>query len=192
MKKNKQALTDEQIPDSLLFSEDSEQEMSDEEVKSLLDNWLMPFSTRALDRRVLQSYRAQRARLPLWRRMLAVSISVPIPIAATMIVILGLGMIMLSRKSKPTQTSAPSTFVERIRTVEVPVIKERVLTRIVYRDRTFPGANQSSPIAAENISLTVDSTENAKSYFTGISLVGYQPNESMDLKVLKRTEKNEK
>lgn len=169
-----------------------EESMADSELKSLLRRWQSPHPPRALDQRVMISYRAQTARLPLWRRILTTSISVPIPVAAAMVAVMVLGTFVLTRKSDGIAQQEP-IIVERIRIVEVPRVEEKVVTRIVYRNRSNEKTDQDKQsIAPQNISLTIADEENAKGYITGADLAGFQPNREMNLKVIRKTDENEK
>src|SRR5436190_10957632 len=70
-------------------------------------------------------------------RLATASVSVPAPVAAIVIVLFGLSIAfaMHSRRRPITEPlSGTSPIVTR--TVEVPVIRERTVTRVVYRDRS--------------------------------------------------------
>jgi hypothetical protein len=162
------------------------------EFKALLDKWQVSASSRSLDQRVLLAYRAQTARRSLWRRMLTASIPLPVPAAAVLAVILVWGATALLRQRPAPAPQAPA-IVERTRTVEVPVVQERVVLRVVYRERKrVPAAGTGSLHAPESMSLALASGENSQGYFTDTDLAGFQPNAEMNFKVIKKADKNEK
>lgn len=166
---------------------------ADREFQSLLDNWQAPAPLHILDQRVLLSYRAQTTRFPLWRRILTSSISVPVPVAAALVVVLALAATALLRQR---QTPAPQTspiIVERIKSIEVPVVQERIVPRIVYRERKPLPASPTRPGSApESMSLALAGDENSQGYFTDTDLAGFQPNAEMSFKLIKKADKNEK
>jgi hypothetical protein len=165
---------------------------AEEELKSLLGQWQAPSAPRSLDQRILVAYRAQIVRSSFWRRLLTSSISLPVPAAAALAVILVLGAAALMRQGSAPEPQAP-TIVERTRTVEVPVVQERVVPRIIYRERRPVLASQTKPsLAPESISLAMGGEENAQSYFTDTNLTGFQPNAEMKFKVIKKVAGNEK
>jgi hypothetical protein len=166
---------------------------ADREFQSLLGKWQAPTSLRALDQRVLLSYRAQTTRLPGFRRILTSSISVPVPVVAALVVVLALAATALLRQRQAPAPQASPIMVERIKAIEVPVVQERVVQRIVYRERkpalTYPTRHKSVP---ESMSLALASGENSQGYFTDTDLAGFQPNAEMNFKVIKKADNNEK
>lgn len=183
---------DERQSEPRFYVADSIEAEEEKEFQSLLDQWQAPSSSLSLDQRVLISYRAQTTRLSSWRRLLTSSISLPVPVAAALAVIFVLGAAALMRQRPAPEPQAP-TIVERTRTVEVPVVQERIVQRIVYRERQPVLALQTKPLLApESISLAMAGDENSQSYFTDADLAGFQPNADMNFKVIKEGDKNEK
>jgi hypothetical protein len=100
----------------------------DRELRTLLREWEPPPVPSSLEDRIL------RRRQPLWRFLFAGQIRVPVPVAicvATLIGVLGW------RLATPTALPPPQIVIKPER-IEVPV--ERVVERIVYRDRPAPAA----------------------------------------------------
>jgi len=105
----------------------------DRELKNLLGEWSPPDITSSLDQRILTSYRRQFLHRPLWRRWLTGSISLPAPVAVTAALLLCATSYLAARKATSyTLEPAPATSVVKIVEVPVPVVKERIVTRVVY------------------------------------------------------------
>lgn len=171
---------------------DLEELDADSELQALLGKWPTPASLRALDQRVLLSYRAQTTRVPWWRRMLTSTISLPVPVAAALVLVPALAAAALLGQRQLPAPQAPPIIVERIKAVEVPVVRERVVSRIVYREKKPAPASSARPKSAlESMSLALASGDNLQGYFTDTNLAGFQPNAEMNFKVIKKADKNE-
>jgi hypothetical protein len=108
--------------------------VEDRELKNLLGEWRTPEITGSLDQRILTSYRRQVLR-PAWRRWLTGSISLPAPVAVTAALLLCATSYLAARKATSyTLEVPPKTASVKIVEVPVPVVKERIVTRIVYKN----------------------------------------------------------
>ncbi len=97
----------------------------DLELRELLETLAPPAPSRILDSRVTDSFRRfhQRSR---WRRLLTAKITVPIPIVALLLLVaLPVARLALSLRDVPP----PPRIEERVRVVEVPIVREKVVTR---------------------------------------------------------------
>jgi hypothetical protein len=109
--------------------------LEDRGLKNLLGEWRAPEITSSLDQRILTSYRRQFLHRPLWRRWLTGSISLPAPVAVTAAVLLCATSYLAARKATSyTLEPAPATSVVKIVEVRVPVVKEKIVTRVVYKN----------------------------------------------------------
>jgi hypothetical protein len=80
----------------------------DPELGRLLEEWTVPALPDTLDRRVLDSYRTQVGRAPLWQRFFTTSLRVPLPVAVALLLILALAFWVPRRKPEPPmETSEP-------------------------------------------------------------------------------------
>ena len=102
------------------------------------------------------------------------SISVPVPVAAALLLIFTLPLLLLSRTREP---GVPEIQVVHV-PVEVPVVQERVVTRVVYR----PTSRRSRP---RTTATRVDST-------FARTLDGFKPTEEIKLTVIKGGATNER
>jgi len=99
------------------------QELNDHELDLLLREWKVPHAPSRVRARVFA-----RSDRPWWRRIWTASIRIPLPVAACLALALALGG---WRWLAPPQ---PRVVIKTER-VEVPVVTERIVTRLVYRDR---------------------------------------------------------
>jgi anti-sigma factor RsiW len=137
---------------------------------------------------------AKPAALPLssrlWfglRSLTTSSVRVPVPAAVALLVFAGLLLFSArSRGQSNVITTSPQVAVET-RTVHVPVIQERVVTQIVYRDKKRRNRSEASPYAisnSENLAAASSSHEPGKKRF---SLAGFKPTDQVNLTIIKGT-----
>jgi hypothetical protein len=106
--------------------------LEDGELNRLLASWQTPETPGGLDQRVLASYRGHFNRGRLWRRWLMGSIRIPVPIAAVALLSLCATSFLAARKATDVSTVNPPPAVPT-KTVYVPVVKEKIVTRVVYK-----------------------------------------------------------
>ncbi len=113
------------------------------------------------------------------------SVRIPVPVAAGLLLFLVASFAFALNSRRPINTPPPMVVTK---TVEVPVaqetVRERVVTRVVYRerDRRQPSRAQANAIAARR-------TEPAG---TPISLVGFKPTNEVKLTIIKGSYRDEK
>jgi hypothetical protein len=170
----------------------------DEEMRDILSCWAIRGAPASLDERVLASYRARFNVVPLWRRVLIGSISVPIPVAAAATLLLMLAGYFAFRNQSPV--GLDGLRITRIddppRIVEVAVPQERTMTRTVYIDKRRVGKQSERHKPAGNDSARVVSVarteEDKGAYLTRTDLSGFQPARDMSIRVIRRSDDNEK
>ena len=113
------------------------------------------------------------------------SVRVPVPLAAALLLFLVASFAFALNSRRPI---GPAQTMVVTKTVEVPVpqetVRERVVTRVVYRERDrqqFPGAKANA--------ITVRRNEPAE---TPISLVGFKPTNEVKLTIIKGSYRDEK
>jgi hypothetical protein len=123
--------------------------VEDRELKNLLGEWPPPEITNSLDQRILTSYRRQVLHRPAWRRWLTGSISLPAPVAATAALLLCATSYLAARKATSyTLEPAPTTPTVKLVEVRVPVVKEIIVTRVVYKNTDAKKAKEGpTPIS---------------------------------------------
>ena len=125
-------------------------------------------------------------RQPSWlMRMFRTSVPVPVPVGLALVLLFGVALFFATRAATPKQPEAPVVVRE---TVEVRVPQERIVTRIVYRDRYRPAVlrktnqnNEQSTLARSQRNEAIPS-----------SLVGFKPLEEIKLTVIKGGTGNDK
>ena len=127
-------------------------------------------------------------------RLATASVSVPAPVAAMVIVLfaLSIAFAMHSRRRPITEPlSGTSPIVTR--TVEVPVIRERTVTRVVYRDRSRRSISDTARTekTARTESKATD-RRNEPMANTPISLVGFKPTSDPKLTIIKGSYRDDK
>ena len=132
------------------------------------------------------NYRQDARATKLLGNLLTTSVRVPLPLAAGLLVCLGVSIVFALNSRRPTN-AAPPTVVTK--TVEVPVpqdtIREKVVTRVVYRerDRRQPLDERANAIAARRKDSAAE---------TPISLVGFKPANDVKLTIIKGSYHDEK
>ena len=123
---------------------------------------------------------------PSWlARMFRISVRVPVPVGVAIILLFGVSLFFATRAETPKQTEPPVVVRER---VEVPVVQEKVVTRIVYRDRYRPLVPRKANTPDDQSTLA----RTQKTEGVPASLVGFKPLEEIKLTVIKGGTGNEK
>jgi len=118
--------------------------VEDREMNNLLGEWRPPDITSSLDQRVLTSYRRQFLHKPLWRRWLTGSISLPAPVAAAAALLLCATSYLAARKATSyTLEPAPAISAVKLVEVSVPVVQQKIVTRVVYKNIGAPKAKET-------------------------------------------------
>ena len=114
-------------------------------------------------------------------RIFTTSVRVPLPIAAALIVLFGISLFFATRASAPPKPAEVSVVKVP---VEVPVIHERVVIRVVYRDRYRPSTAQKLD---QSNGPTTDRTlaRSRKNDPIPATLIGFKPLEEIKLTVIK-------
>jgi hypothetical protein len=148
-------------------------------------------------------------RAPLWKRIFMMRLPVPVPVAAAIALALVISSAFALRPSAKAAAPAPQPPVATTNAtttaaaaspqiIEVPVFRERVITRTVYVEKRGKEQKAVQPIAPTNRrndeSLTARNDE-AKSvqggFFTRANLTDFQPTGEMTIRVIKRSNSDE-
>lgn len=120
--------------------------------------------------------------------------SVRIPVPAVMALLLVFGVFFFVLRGRQQVNVTPSTPVALVKTntVEVPVIQEKVVTRVVYverKGRRSASASQSDRTGIPTVPTVAVAGSNPA---TALSLVGFEPTNEVKLTVIKGSYKDEK
>ncbi|HSK73158.1 MAG TPA: zf-HC2 domain-containing protein [Pyrinomonadaceae bacterium] len=183
------------------------QEMSS--LSSLLRTSRIP-SPSELDRRVIESFRSrQKPAVAWWRGLIFGGFVMPKPVFAMLLILAVAGAWLAFQIGKLNSTTisiispsvasneipVPTSSEPKIQTVvvEVPVIKEKIITRTIYVRE--PKINKTEKVKAPadsklDILPSVNSVaENG--YFTAVNLKGFEPAAEMSAKIIKEEKKDE-
>ena len=114
-------------------------------------------------------------------RFFSSSVRIPVPVGLVLVVLFAAGILLAARVSQRqnvvTQTiSVPVPF-------EVPVVQEKIVTRVVYRDRITKRIERSTA------NSVVAKTQNE---LRPVTLIGFKPLDEVKLTVIKGGSPNEK
>lgn len=162
----------------------------DAELRQLLLAWEAPDESAAARARLLAAFRERATRPPLWRRLLTSSVRVPLPVAACAALAFALSAYALVAPGARTQTTATTTNAPSpvVKIVEVPVVEERVVERVVYvekkeRPASRP-ANRQLASAGRNPSAGRPASD--ASYVTPVDMAVFEPAGEMNFRIVKR------
>jgi hypothetical protein len=140
-----------------------------------------------------------KARPHIFQRLLRAELRIPLPVAAALFVCLIISSALAFRPTRvaPSRDAANVSPVESIRVVEVPVIKEKTVTRIVYVEKKRQPSRALAPLVARapempDLVIARNKPEEETGFFTRANLKGFQPADEMKIRVLKRNDANEK
>ena len=140
------------------------------------------------------------------KRCWAMKVAIPAPIFAglTVVIILGAWLSLSRSKEMDKGVAVQSTVVEspRAKVIEVPVVREvvreRVTTRIVYARQPRPTASDRSRFVPEELTASTLTAERrpaitrgmsrAGAEFSRVSLAGFRPARTADLRIVKEPE----
>lgn len=155
------------------FSGDAESFSEDAELSALLRTWKAPATSEDARARLLSDFRAGVRRAPLWRRALSAELRLPLPFAACAAVALLASFLALAARTQTPSPSASSATqaanaatrtteaAPAVKTVEVPVERERIVTRYVYVDRNARASEPRQLAASQQPTARRSSTTSA-------------------------------
>ncbi|HEX8286920.1 MAG TPA: anti-sigma factor [Pyrinomonadaceae bacterium] len=184
---------------------------------SLLQTSNIPAPSPLLDERVMKSFEIRNASESFWHRVVFGKLAVPKPVFAALLLLMlcSIWLAFQAGKINSTEVSmtAPSIVSNEIPVqnaepkiqtveVEVPVIKEKTVTRIVYVRETKNTINEKnetnttnekgkSGVLIRNDAPQFSSTVTDKGFFTDVSLKGFEPSAEINAKIIKEVKENE-
>jgi hypothetical protein len=128
-------------------------------------------------------------------RFLKTSVPVPLPLATALVIAAALFIwlvtplaIRAARKEAPSQNT---TTVVRV-PVEIPVVQEKIVTRVVYRDRHSVVTTTKRDKEASRAESTFAKSQRSRTEAMPLSLSGFKPPDEIKLTVIKGGVPNEK
>ena len=127
--------------------------------------------------------------LGIWlRRLVTASVPVPVPVALALLAFIGSSLFFMVNarpSSNVTSTLPPPPVITR--TVAVPVVEEKLITRVVYRNIRKP---QREPATAERVDQAIDNQQMES--LTVRTLEGFKPANEAKLTIIKGSAPDEK
>ncbi|HEV7743363.1 MAG TPA: hypothetical protein VGO56_00065 [Pyrinomonadaceae bacterium] len=124
------------------------------------------------------------------RTLFTTSVPVPVPAALGLILLFGASVFLVrARTQVNARPSAPVALVET-KTREVPVIQEKVVTRVVYVEKK--GERSRSGMNRANRNEVPEAATGSNAAKTALSLVDFKPTEEVKLTVIKGSYKDQK
>ena len=181
---------------------------------NLLEKSSTPQASAQLDRTLMAAFRRQHEKAapspPWWQRIFVGSVSIPKPAFAAVLLAIVLAVLAAgigeSNRSIPAQvgtnipssspasaTPLPPEIIEKTRIVEVPVVRERVVTRVVYVERQNSRAlarnrvseNKQTRAAKEgDANLAMSGAVEDGEYVTRANLAGFQPMAELKTRII--------
>jgi hypothetical protein len=132
----------------------------------------------------------------IWRTLTSLassSVQVPVPVALALMLLLGTGFIVLRSRGQANAAAATQSVTVETRTVQVPMIQEKLVTRVVYVERARRRAvGQSERTAASTAANSVARALPNVSGQTPLSLVDFKPTDQVKLTITRGSYKDEK
>ena len=124
-------------------------------------------------------------------RFLKTSVHVPLPLAAALVIAAALFIPLAIRAAHKDVQPANTTTIVRV-PVEVPVVQEKIVTKVVYRDR--PTIVRATKRTREDSSSesTFAKSQRPRNEAMPATLVGFKPSDEVKLTVIKGGVPNEK
>jgi len=135
-----------------------------------------------------------------WKRIFAARLPVPVPVAAVIVIALLVSSVLALRLSTgEVMTTAQQPIVAPLTptVIEVPVFREKVITRTVYVEKKVREKNEApclAPIIKRNESaLTARNEEESGQggFFTRANLTDFQPADELRIRIIKRSSSDE-
>jgi hypothetical protein len=127
----------------------------------------------------------------LFTRFLKTSVRVPLAVGVALVVAAALLLTFTIRAARNDVQPSHTTTIVRV-PVEVPVVEEKIVTRVVYRDRRSIVQTAKRPVDALRTEGTFASSQKSRSEATPASLTGFKPTDEIKLTVIKGGLPNEK
>jgi hypothetical protein len=125
---------------------------------------------------------------PWLRRLANASISVPVPVALALLPVIGFSLFFMTYarpSSSVTSILTPASVITR--TVEVPVVQEKLVTRVVYRNVRQA---QRGPATPERVDEAIDNQQMEPPAVR--TLEGFKPAHEAKLTIIKGSAPDEK
>ena len=140
--------------------------------------------------------RVQSSSQSWFARVFKATVAVPVPIAAAVIIACAVLIPIAIRAARQQpQPQTPSIVHVPVATPvvqEKPAIQEKVVTRVVYRDRVSTARTSKRVVDASKVESTFAKSQKPKNAEIPAALIGFKPTEEVKLTIIKGGSQNEK
>ena len=123
-------------------------------------------------------------------RLLKTSVPVPLPLAFALIVVAAL-LVPFAIRAARKDVQPSNTTIVRV-PVEVPVVQEKIVTHVVYRDRRTVVRVTKRATEASRAESTLAKSQKSRTEAVPPSFAGFKPSDEVKLTVIKGGVPNEK
>ncbi len=182
-----------------------------------------------LDQKLMEAFRDHNKAVSIspawWQRIFVGSLSIPKPAFAAALVVFAVAVTAANLVGRYTMMPAdfsavsvalptvvnvplPPEIIEKTKIIEVPVVKERVVTRVVYVERQnnkttdvqktllaqnqADGNKQERTVKEDDSNLAMNGAVNDDGYVTRANLIGFQPPTELKTRIIREDKTNEK
>jgi len=141
------------------------------------------------------------SREPFWKRVFTARLPVPVPVAAAIVLALLVSSMLAVRsstKEAATTIQSPTVVQAPPEIIEVPVFREKIVTRTVYVEKKGREKNATRPrtLTAQPAETTLtarhaEEKSGQGGFFTRANLTDFQPADEMRIRVIKRSNSDE-
>ena len=132
---------------------------------------------------------------PLWHpsglaRFFKASVSVPMPVAAALIIACAV-LIPIAIRAARQQPQPQTPSIVHV-PVATPVVQEKIVTRVVYRDRVSTARTSKRVVEPSRVESTFAKSQKPQNAEIPTTLIGFKPTEEVKLTIIKGGSQNEK
>src|ERR1700752_1494882 len=129
----------------------------------------------------------------LFVKLLRTSVPVPVPLPLGIAIVVAAALLIpfAIRAARRDVTPSNNTTIVRV-PVEVPVIQENVVTRVIYRERRSVAKASKRTTEAARAESTFAKSQKSQTEAIPVGLSGFKPSEEIKLTVIKGGVPNEK
>jgi len=120
------------------------------------------------------------------------SVRLPVPVAVAALLFIGVSAAVLLMSARAGVNTVREPAVVQIRTVEVPVVQEKVITRVVYVEKKNGRGSEMNSTANSDLPNSVATIGSGATRKSALSLVGFKPTDQVQLTIIKGSSENEK
>lgn len=163
----------------------------------------------ALENRLMQSFRQRQKaeKVSSWRQIIFGAVAIPKPVFAALLLAavtaswlafevgkINSSIVSMTAPTIDSQVQMPPETEIKTVVVEVPVVREKIVTRTIFvREKPENQSGKAQPAAASKSNILPSSSSVADNgYFTDVNLKGFQPSAEIGAKIIKEVKEDEK